>query len=89
MEKQDIAQTVTNYILEQFLPGESSDSLSETTPLISGGILSSIDTLKLVAFLEEHYHIEFKAHEINADYLDDIANISKVIFSKTAGKNLV
>jgi len=86
MSKEDIRQTVTNYILEQFLPGESPDALQETTPLISGGILNSIATMKLVSFLEDNYRIEFKANEINADYLEDIAKITNLV-EKKLGKN--
>jgi len=82
----NIAQVVAGYILDQFLPGEKPEALKETTPLISGGILNSIDTLKLVAFLEEHYKISFEAHEINADYLDDIATITSIVEKKVTGK---
>jgi acyl carrier protein len=86
MAKEDIVQTVKDYILEQFLPGESPEALKESTPLISGGILNSIDTIKLVSFLEEHYKIEFEAHEINADFLDNIASITSIVDTKVAKK---
>lgn len=86
MSKEDIRQTLTNYILEQFLPGESPDALQETTPLISGGILNSIATMKLVSFLEDNYQIEFKANEINADYLEDIARITNIVAEKLGKK---
>ena len=86
MSKEDIRQTVTNYILEQFLPGESPAALQETTPLISGGILNSIATMKLVSFLEDNYRIEFKANEINADYLEDIARITNIVAEKLGKK---
>jgi acyl carrier protein len=82
MAREGVVQTVTEYILEQFLLGENPEALKETTPLILGGILNSIDTLKLVSFLEEHYAIEFKAHEINADYLNDIAAITSLVERK-------
>ena len=86
MSKEDIRQTVTDYILEQFLPGESPAALQETTPLISGGILNSIATMKLVSFLEDNYRIEFKANEINADYLEDIARITNIVAEKLGKK---
>jgi len=41
--------------LSAFLPGESPDELNDETPLITGGILDSISTLKLVVFLEEQF----------------------------------
>ena len=49
----EVKQTVRKFILSEFLPGEDPNELADSTPLISGGILDSIATLKLVAFLEE------------------------------------
>ncbi|MEZ4729010.1 MAG: hypothetical protein R3E79_17895 [Caldilineaceae bacterium] len=44
--------TIKSYILEEFLPGENPAELTDSTPLITGGILDSLATLKLVAFLK-------------------------------------
>jgi hypothetical protein len=41
----------------EFLPGETRTSSPRSTPLISGGILDSIATLKLVMFFEERYGV--------------------------------
>jgi acyl carrier protein len=81
MANDTIAKTVKNFILEEFLPGESPSSIDDTTPLISGGIIDSIGTIKLVNFLEETYKIEFKAHEFK-DNLDNIANIVSTVEKK-------
>ena len=37
-------QQIKDFIMAEFLPGESPDELTDTTPLISGGILDSIAT---------------------------------------------
>jgi acyl carrier protein len=83
MTNDTIAETVKSFILEEFLPGESPSSLDETTPLISGGIIDSIGTIKLVTFLEETYNIEFKAHEFK-DNLDNIARIVSIVEKKAS-----
>ena len=80
--KEDIRRSVTSYVLEEFLLGENPDSIGETTPLLSTGILDSISTMKLVSFLEDTYHIEFKPHEISANCLEDIARITKTVAEK-------
>src|SRR5690606_36276367 len=51
----EIKAAVHAYILQEFLPGEDPAELTEQTPLITGGILDSISTLKLVTYLEEHF----------------------------------
>jgi len=78
----DIQITVKEYILKEFLPGEDPAELAETTPLISGGILDSIATLKLVSFIEERYDITLAAHEADVEHLDSINAITKLILSK-------
>lgn len=75
-------QTVKAFILEQFLPGDKPDALRDATPLITGGILDSISTLMLVAFLQEHYGIEFQAHEISTDNLNTLEDIAAAVEAK-------
>ncbi len=77
-----IRQAVKDYILAEFLPGEDPDELTDDTPLITGGILDSISTLKLVTFLEERFGVVLEAHEAGADHLDTLARIGELIASK-------
>lgn len=81
-EAGEIRDEVRAYILREFLPGEDPAELRDDTPLITGGILDSIATLKLVAHLEEKYAIEFQAHEVDADHLNTVADISALVQSK-------
>jgi acyl carrier protein len=78
----DVRGTVKEYILKEFLPGEDPDELTDSTPLITGGILDSIATLKLVAFVEERYGITLQAHEVDVDHLNTVADIASLIDSK-------
>ena len=41
----NVEDIVKTYILKEFLPGEAPETLTESTPLISGGIVDSIQTL--------------------------------------------
>ena len=75
---------VKSYILKEFLPGENPDELTDATPLITGGILDSLATLKLVAFIEERYKIELQAYEVDIEHLDRIADIVALIRSKSS-----
>ena len=77
-----LMQRIKHFIMEEFLPGESPDELTETTPLISGGILDSIATLKLVMFMEEAYGVSFSPHEVDKENLDDLVSIARLLQSK-------
>jgi acyl carrier protein len=80
----EIRDQVHHYILNEFLIGESPDELTDETPLITGGILDSISTLKLVAFLEDHFGVTVEAYEAGVENLDSIGQISRLIAEKKA-----
>ena len=80
----EIENDVRDYILREFLPGEDPSELTAATPLISGGILDSISTLKLVTFLEDQFGITVDAHEAGVDHLDSIASIARLVARKRA-----
>lgn len=77
-----IKDSIRSYILEEFLPGENPAALTDTTTLITGGILDSLATVKLVAFLEENFGVQVEAHEMTADYLDTVEDIARLVQSK-------
>jgi acyl carrier protein len=79
---EDIEKVVHSYILNEFLPGEDPRELTDRTPLITGGILDSITTLKLVVFLEEHFGITVEAHEAGIEHLDSIGQIARLVAEK-------
>lgn len=81
---EDIKQAVRTFILEEFLPGENPDELTDDTPLITGGVLDSIATVKLVLFLEERFGVTLEPHELDPEHLDTTAYIDKLVRSKLA-----
>jgi acyl carrier protein len=78
----EITKVIHGFILGEFLPGEDPMELSAHTPLISGGILDSITTLKLVTFLEDRFGIMIEAHEAGVDNLDSIGQIAALVAKK-------
>jgi acyl carrier protein len=78
----DIKTVIKDFVLKEFLPGEDPSELTDTTPLITGGVLDSIATLKLVMFIEERYGITLQAHEVDPEHLDTISQITDLIRSK-------
>jgi len=80
----EIRNAVHAYILDHFLPGEDPAELTDQTPLITGGILDSIRTLKLVVFLEDRFGVTVEAHEAGVENLDSVGQIARLI----AGKKL-
>jgi acyl carrier protein len=82
MTQDGIAERVKQFILAEFLPGEDPAELTPSTELVSSGVLDSLAVLKLVTFLEETFAIEVAAHEADAEHLDTIADIAKLVAEK-------
>ena len=78
----DVRKKIKEFLMTEFLPGEDPNELIDTTPLITGGILDSIATLKLVMFIEENYGVSFEAHEVDKENLDTIDRIVRLLKSK-------
>lgn len=78
----DIKSKIKGYIMNEFLPGEDPDELTDSTPLISGGVLDSIATIKLVDFMEQTFGIRLEAHETDPEHLDTLDLITQLVQSK-------
>jgi acyl carrier protein len=78
----NVKDTIRDYILREYLPGESPANLTDETPLRTSGILDSMATLNLVTFLEESFGITIDAHETGIDQFDRIADIAALVAQK-------
>jgi acyl carrier protein len=79
----DVRETIRTYILREFLPGVAASDLADDTPLISGGILDSLATVRLVAMLEERYRITIEAHEASITHFNTVADIADLVRDKS------
>jgi acyl carrier protein len=84
MNPQDIKNTVKTFILSEYLPGEDPAALTDSTPLMTTGILDSIAVLKVVTFLENEFGITIQPHEAVVDNLNTISDITRLVMSKKA-----
>jgi acyl carrier protein len=80
----DIDQTIRDFILTKYLPGESPENLKADTPLRSSGILNSLATLALISFIEDRFGIEVQAHETDIDNFDRLSDIVAFVERKVA-----
>jgi acyl carrier protein len=78
----EIRAILRKFILDEFLPGEDPEALTDETPLMSGGILDSISTLRLIGFVEQRFGVEVKAHEMGAEHLDTLESMTRLIQGK-------
>ncbi len=79
-----VADTIRQFILTKYLPGESPENLRDDTPLRTSGVLDSLATLALISFIEQEYGIEVEAHETDVDNFDKIQDIVAFVERKRA-----
>jgi acyl carrier protein len=82
MNEQDIKATVKTFILNEYLPGEDPAALTDTTPLMTTGILDSIAILKVVTFLESQFGITIEPHEAVVENLNTLSDMAQLVTSK-------
>ena len=78
----NVIGTIREFVMREFLPGENPATLTPTTPLISGGIIDSIDSVKLIIFLETEFDIEVEAFDADLDHLDTLEALDRFVASK-------
>jgi len=81
-DEQTITATVKAYILNEFLPGEDPAALTDTTALVTTGILDSIAVLKAVTFLESQFGITIEPHEAVVENLNTLSDMTRLIMTK-------
>ena len=84
MDKQDIKAKVKIFILNEYLPGEDPAALTDTTALMTTGILDSIAVLKVVTFLENQFGITVEPYEAVVENLNTLSDIARLVMSKKA-----
>jgi acyl carrier protein len=77
-----IKQTIREFVLIQLLKNKNVDTLTDNSPLITGGLVDSISTMQLVVFLEKTFQVEYEAHEVDRDNFDSINIISDFLIKK-------
>jgi acyl carrier protein len=81
--EEEIKQHIHRFILTKLLEGEDSVNLTDTTPLVSGGIIDSLNSLKVGLFLEKAFSIKIAPEELtDPENLETIIALTRLVRSK-------
>lgn len=78
----EVAKEIRNFIVENFLFGDSEVPLAEEDSLLQKGLIDSTGILEVVSFLEEKFGIAVEDDELVPENLDSIRAISKYVLWK-------
>ncbi len=81
-------EMILNYIKHEYLDEDEAEDtvLTETTPLISSGIVDSFSMVSLKRFLEKKYEIRIPDEEATPQAFDTVASIIQLVSKQTAKK---
>ncbi len=82
----EITSVILNYVSREYLQEGDDRQLSETTPLISSGIVDSFSMVSLLRFLEKKYSIHIPDETATPEAFDTVERITALVrrFQKVA-----
>jgi acyl carrier protein len=78
-----IRETIRSFILTNFLPGEAPETLTDSTQLITSGVMTSIAMLELVDFLEDEFAFTLEPEDIHVTRMNSIERLADLVAEKT------
>lgn len=80
-----IRTELTDFVVDNFLFGDTERAPAAGDSLVEGGIIDSTGILELIEFLESNFGIEVAETETVPQNLDSISNLTKFVVGKKAG----
>src|SRR5947207_13759651 len=78
MQRSAMVEQLKNYIVEQVLDGRDI-GVDETTPLLEWGIINSLETMRLLSFIEKQFGVEIPMDSLVADHFTNLATLTNLI----------
>ena len=82
----ELSEVVLRYIVREYIEEGDDRQVTETTPLISGGIVDSFSMVSLKRFLEKKYAIQIPDAEATPQAFDTVRNIVALVRRFQAAK---
>jgi acyl carrier protein len=71
----EMSKAVLDYVKREYLEEDDEREVTETTPLISGGIVDSFSMVSLKRFLEKKYQIQIPDADASPEAFDTVKSI--------------
>ncbi len=76
---EEVSRLIRDYVIREYLEEGDDREITETTPLISGGIVDSFSMVSLKRFLEKKYSIQIPDADATPDAFDTVQSITAVV----------
>ena len=75
----DLRRTILDYVRKEYLEEDDDRPLTETTRLISGGIVDSFSMVSLKRFLERKYDVKIPDADASPEAFDSVDSIALLV----------
>jgi acyl carrier protein len=75
----EMKQMILNYVKKEYLEEDDDREVTETTPLISGGIVDSFSMVSLKRFLEKKYAVQIPDADASPEAFDTVNSIIALV----------
>jgi len=75
----ELVKVIHDYVVKEYLEEGDEREISETTPLISGGIVDSFSMVSLKRFLEKKYAIRIPDEQATPEAFDSLRSIAALV----------
>ncbi len=82
----ELTTVVLNYVIKEYLEEGDEREITESTPLISGGIVDSFSMVSLKRFLEKKYAIRIPDADATPQAFDTVRSIVALVRHFQAAK---
>ncbi|MBP7797668.1 MAG: acyl carrier protein [Thermoanaerobaculaceae bacterium] len=72
-------KTVREYVVREYIEEGDDREVTDTTPLISGGIVDSFSMVSLKRFLERKYQIQIPDAQATPEAFDSVTKIAELV----------
>jgi len=84
----DLKRMIREYVVREYVEEGDEREITDTTPLISGGIVDSFSMVSLKLFLEKRCQIHIPDDEATPDAFDTVNRIAELVERiQTAGRH--
>ncbi|WP_222871086.1 acyl carrier protein [Nonomuraea sp. PA05] len=77
----DITQVIREFVVTEYLPDTPADELEVDYDLFRNGVINSLDLLRLISWLKDHFGIPVDELDIVPENFRTVANIRDFVAS--------
>jgi acyl carrier protein len=75
----ELKKAIRDYVTREYLEDGDDRTITDTTPLITGGIVDSFSMVSLKRFLEKKYNIQIPDADASPEAFDNVNSIAAVV----------